>query len=100
MVTHEFFLLITNAVICTGIAIRVVTFRRNGSQHRRWGGWLAYFLIVAAASDSLIPAARWNCLISMFRPRYFENLNNVTAVIKTRGNVVQIFKISRSKHGD
>ncbi|HHL5534138.1 phage holin family protein, partial [Escherichia coli] len=27
MVTHEFFLLITNAVICTGIAIRVVTFR-------------------------------------------------------------------------
>ncbi|EGL2076449.1 phage holin family protein, partial [Escherichia coli] len=50
MVTHEFFLLITNAVICTGIAIRVVTFRRNGSQHRRWGGWLAYFLIVAAAS--------------------------------------------------
>ncbi|MGU4808672.1 phage holin family protein, partial [Escherichia coli] len=49
MVTNELVLLITNAIICTGIAIRVVTFRRNGSQHRRWGGWLAYFLIVAAA---------------------------------------------------
>nr|MCV5143028.1 phage holin family protein [Escherichia coli] len=27
MVTHDLFLLITNAVICTGIAIRVVTFQ-------------------------------------------------------------------------
>ena len=37
-----------------------------------------------AASASLIPAARWNCLISMFRPRYFENLNDVTARFNNR----------------
>ncbi|EBC9697024.1 phage holin family protein, partial [Salmonella enterica subsp. enterica serovar Heidelberg] len=39
MTTHELLLLIANAVICSAIAIRVVTFRRNGSQHRRRGGW-------------------------------------------------------------
>lgn len=50
MTTHELLLLIANAVICSAIAIRVGTFRRNGSQHRRWGGWIAYFLIVASAS--------------------------------------------------
>ncbi|EOL5127510.1 phage holin family protein, partial [Escherichia coli] len=38
MTTHELLLLIANAVICSCIAIRVGTFRRNGSQHRRWGG--------------------------------------------------------------
>lgn len=43
MTTHELLLLIANAVICSGIAIRVGTFRRNGSQHRRWGGGLLTF---------------------------------------------------------
>ena len=102
MVTHELFLLITNAVICTGIAVRGVTVRRNGSQHRRWGGWLAYFLIVAAASIPVrVAYAIW------FRTPMVADLSEViinavmlAAVIKTRGNVVQIFKVSRSKHGD
>ncbi len=66
MVAHEFFLLITNAFICTGIAIRVVTFRRNGSQHRRWGGWLAYFLIVAAASIPVRVAGNDSNLLIVF----------------------------------
>jgi len=43
-------LLILNAAICGGIAIRVLLFRRDGSRHRWWGGWLAYLLIVVAAS--------------------------------------------------
>ncbi|WP_244583508.1 phage holin family protein, partial [Escherichia coli] len=73
MVTNEFFLLITNAVICTGIAIRVVTFQRSGSQHRRWGGWLAYFLIVAAAS---IPVRAWIC---PYISRHLLSLNPLQA---------------------
>ncbi|EFH3045100.1 phage holin family protein [Escherichia coli] len=102
MVTHELILLVTNAMICTGIAVRVGTFRRNGSQHRRWGGWLAYFLIVAAAS---IPVRVAYAIL--FRTPMAVDLSEViinavmlAAVINTRGNVVQIFKISRSKHGD
>ena len=102
MFFRRLLLFITNTVICTGIAIRVVTFRRNGSQHRRWGGWLAYFLIVAAASIPVrVSYAIW------FRTPMAVDLSEViinavmlAAVIKTRGNVVQIFKVSRSKHGD
>ncbi|EEY9270165.1 phage holin family protein [Escherichia coli] len=102
MVTHEIFLLITNAVICTGIAIRVVTFRRNGSQHRRWGGWLAYFLIVAAASIPVrVAYAIWFSMpMAVDLSEVIINVVMLAAVIKTRGNVVQIFKLARSKHGD
>ncbi|EIY3372178.1 phage holin family protein [Escherichia coli] len=102
MATYELFFLITNAVICTGIAIRVVTFRRNGSQYRRCGGWLAYFLIVAAASIPVRAVyAIWLCTpMAVDLSEVIINAVMLTAVIKTRGNVVQIFKISRSKHGD
>jgi hypothetical protein len=66
------------------------------------GGWLAYFLIVAAASIPVrVAYAIW------FRTPMAVDLSEViinavmlAAVIKTRGNVVQIFKVSRSKHGD
>lgn len=43
-------LLLLNAIICAGIAIRVLLFRREGARHRWWGGWLAYVVIVVAAS--------------------------------------------------
>lgn len=42
MTGHDL-LLIANALICGGIALRVMFFQRNGSRHRRWGGWIAYF---------------------------------------------------------
>ncbi|HCQ3673393.1 TPA: phage holin family protein [Escherichia coli] len=102
MVTNELVLLITNAVICTGIAIRVVTFRRNGSQHRRLGGWLAYFLIVAAASIPVrVVYAIWlRTPMAVDLSEVIINAVMLAAVIKTRGNVVQIFKITTSKHGD
>ena len=102
MVTHEFCLRITNAVMWTGIASRVVTIRRTGSQHRRWGGWLAYFLIVAAASIPVrVVYAIWlRTPMAVDLSEVIINAVMLAAVIKTRGNVVQIFKISRSKHGD
>lgn len=102
MVTNELVLLITNAVICSGIAIRVVTFQRNGSQHRRWGGWVAYFLIVAAASIPVrVVYAIWlRTPMVVDLSEVIINAVMLAAVIKTRGNVVQIFKVSRAKHGD
>ncbi|MCW7263048.1 phage holin family protein [Escherichia coli] len=102
MVTHELFLLITNAAICAAIAVRVATFRRNGSQHRRWGGWLAYFLIVAAASIPVrVVYAIWlRTPMVVDLSEVIINAVMLAAVIKTRGNVVQIFKITRSKYGD
>nr|DAR21341.1 MAG TPA: hypothetical protein [Caudoviricetes sp.] len=39
MTSHEL-LLILNAAVCGGIAVRVCWFRRDGSRHRWWGaGW-------------------------------------------------------------
>ena len=100
MTGHDL-LLIANALICGGIALRVMFFQRNGSRHRRWGGWIAYFLIEAAASIPLRTAYSYLYHFPMTADLSEVVINAVmfAAVLKTRGNVVQIFKISRSQHG-
>lgn len=100
MTGHDL-LLIANSCICGGIALRVMSFQRNGSRHRRWGGWIAYFLIVAAASIPLRTAYSYLYHFPMTADLSEVVINAVmfAAVLKTRGNVVQIFKISRSQHG-
>ncbi|HBZ3185695.1 TPA: phage holin family protein [Klebsiella pneumoniae] len=100
MTGHDL-LLIANALICGGIALRVMFFQRNGSRHRRWGGWIAYFLIVASASIPLRTAYSYLYHFPMTADLSEVVINAVmfAAVLKTRGNVVQIFKISRSQHG-
>ncbi|WP_086598267.1 phage holin family protein [Escherichia coli] len=100
MTGHDL-LLIANSIICGGIALRVMFFQRNGSQHRRWGGWIAYFLIVASASIPVRAAyAIWyHTPMAADLSEVIINAVMLAAVLKTRGNVVQIFKISRSQHG-
>ncbi len=95
MISHEF-LLVANAIICGLLSLRVLLFRREGSRHRWWGGWLAYLVIVVAASIPIrifyghYNTADWGDVI----------LNGVflAAMLKTKGNVVQIFKIARGPH--
>ncbi|EFB6316070.1 phage holin family protein [Escherichia coli] len=92
--TNPEFLLLLNSIICGLIAFRVLLFRRDGARHRWWGGWLAYLLIVVTASVPIrtfygdYGSADWSDVIihGVF----------LAAILKTRGNVVQIFKISRS----
>ncbi|AHE43286.1 phage holin family protein [Klebsiella pneumoniae] len=97
MTGHDL-LLIANAIICGGIALRVMFFQRNGSRHRRWGGWIAYLLIVSAASIPVRAAYSFANHSPMTADLSEVVINAVmlAAVLKTRGNVVQIFKISRS----
>lgn len=97
MATPDVILLIANAAICACIAVRVVTFQRNGSQHRRWGAWVAYFLIVASASIPIRVAYALYYHTPMIADLSEVIINAVmlAAVIKTHGNVVQIFKMSR-----
>ncbi|HBX7921267.1 phage holin family protein [Klebsiella pneumoniae] len=97
MTGHDL-LLIANSICGGGIALRVMFFQRNGSRHRRWGGWIAYFLIVAAASIPLRTAYSYLYHFPMTADLSEVVINAVmlAAVLKTRGNVVQIFKISRS----
>ena len=88
---------ILNAIICAGIAIRVLLFQREGARHRWWGGWLAYLLIVVSAS---VPVrAIYGYHVSADWAEVIIKAVFLAALIKTRGNVVQIFKISRSQHG-
>lgn len=96
MTSHEL-LQILNAIICAGIAIRVLLFRRDGARHRWWGGWLAYVLIVVAASVPL-RALYGYCVVVDWSEVIIKAVF-LAALIKTKGNVVQIFKISRSSHG-
>lgn len=97
MTGHDL-LLIANSIICGGIALRVMFFQRNGSRHRRWGGWIAYFLIVSAASIPVRAAYSFanHSLMTADLSEVVINAVMLAAVLKTRGNVVQIFKISRS----
>lgn len=101
MATHDVLLLIFNAVICSCIAIRVGTFQRNGSQHRRWGAWVAYFLIVASASIPIriAYALYYHTPMAADLSEVIINAVMLAAVLKTRGNVVQIFKIARPNNG-
>nr|WP_302443997.1 phage holin family protein [Hafnia alvei] len=96
MTSHEM-LPFLNAAICGGIAIRVLLFRRNGSRHRRWGGLLAYFLIVVAASVPI--RTFYGYYVSTDWAEVILKAVFFAALIKTKGNVVQIFKIVRSNNG-
>lgn len=96
MISHDLLLLL-NAIICAGIAIRVLLFRREGARHRWWGGWLAYVLIVVAASVPIRTFYGYH--VSVDWSEIIIKAIFLAALIKTKGNVVQIFKISRSQHG-
>ena len=95
MISHDALLFI-NSAICAGIAVRVFLFRREGANHRRWGGWLAYVVIVVSAS---IPVRTFYGYYSVDWSQVIINAVFLAAILKTKGNVVQIFKISRSQHG-
>ncbi|UPY96276.1 phage holin family protein [Pectobacterium sp. 21LCBS03] len=87
-------LLIANALMCAAIALRVMTFQRNGARHRLWGNWVAYAVIVVTG---------WIAIKTLYGAHVSVEWYDIAlrafllaAVIKTRGNVVQIFKVSRS----
>ena len=80
-------LLILNATICGGIAIRVLLFRRDGSRHRWWGGWLAYLLIVVVASVPI--RTFYGYYVSADWSEVIIKAVFLAALIKTKGNVVQ-----------
>ncbi|WP_410015824.1 phage holin family protein [Sodalis sp. C49] len=86
-------LLILNAIICGMIALRLMLFKRNGATHRPWGRWLAYILIVFYGSYPI------RTLLGEYVPvdwmQVFINAVICGAVVKTGGNIVQIFKVSR-----
>ncbi|WP_338562966.1 phage holin family protein [Erwinia sp. E_sp_B04_7] len=43
-------LVITNVILATAIALRLMIFRKHGTHHQCWASWLAYVLVLAYAS--------------------------------------------------
>lgn len=80
-----------NALLCGSIVVRLLTFRRQGATHKPAASWLAFVVIVICASVPIRVAygyhvsADWSDLLlkSIF----------CAAVLKTKGNVMQLFTI-------
>lgn len=89
MISHDP-LLVANSIICSITAIRVLTFQRGLSRHRRWGGIVAYLIIFITASIPIrvalgvYPRADWS--------EVALNAVLMISVLATRGNVVQVIK--------
>ncbi|MGL9751711.1 MAG: phage holin family protein [Symbiopectobacterium sp.] len=87
-------LLFANALMCAAIAIKVMTFQRNGARHRRWGNWVAYAVIVVHGWLAIKTVCGAHVSVEWYDIAL--NAFLLSAVIKTRGNMVQIFKVSMS----
>ncbi|GKW21890.1 hypothetical protein PEC302107_36190 [Pectobacterium araliae] len=87
-------LLIANALMCSAIAIRVMTFQRKGATHRRWGNWVAYIVVVSTGWIAIKTIYGSHVSVEWYDIALRAFL--LAAVIKTHGNVAQIFKVSRS----
>ncbi|AHG22271.1 hypothetical protein Z042_23665 [Chania multitudinisentens RB-25] len=95
MITHDPETLI-NAVICAVTAIRLLTFRRDGGEYVRWGAYLAYCLILATGSVAIRIAL--GAYEGTTDPaELFINTVLCVMVLRTKGNVVQLFKSSKGK---
>ncbi|HCT5876436.1 TPA: phage holin family protein [Proteus mirabilis] len=86
----ETLLTIVNSIICTVIFLRVFYFKRDGRQHCKKGGWLA-FLILAYSSSVPIRA--------YFDPNYHADIYNIfanilicTTLLVSKGNVIKFIK--------
>lgn len=91
MITHDPETLI-NAAVCAVIAGRLLTFRRDGGAFVRWGAYLAYFLILATGSVA-IRIAMGAYEGTTDPAELFLNIILCIMVLRTKGNVVQLFKV-------
>ena len=90
MITHDPETLI-NAAVCAVIAGRLLTFKRNGGEFVRWAAYLAYFMILATGSVTIrIVMGAYEGTVDP--AELFLNIVLCVMVLRTRGNVVQLFK--------
>ncbi|MGC0808969.1 phage holin family protein [Pantoea agglomerans] len=92
MMTNYDLLQAINALLCGIIVIRLVTFRRESATHKPAGGWLAYAIIVICASVPIRIAYGYH--VSTDYADLLIKILLCGAVLKTRGNVMQLFTIA------
>lgn len=90
-------LLIIKALVCLGIALRVLFYHKGASRHRPLVAWLAYLLIIAAASETI------DCAHALYTHGSGAPLAEVFmlslllgALAASRGNVVGLFWTGQS----
>jgi len=87
-----------NALMCGVIVIRLLTYRRESATHKPAASWLAYAIIVICASVPIRVAYGYH--VSTDWADLLIKILLCGAVLKTRGNVMQLFTIAhRGKHG-
>jgi hypothetical protein len=83
-------LVLLNAAICSVIVIRILTYRRNGSTHRQWAGWVAWLLAVLFGYCPI--QLLFGHLVIVEPTQIGINFILMCALLKLKGNVVQLFK--------
>lgn len=92
MVTNDP-LVITNVIVSSAIALRLMVFHKPGAQHQWWASWLAYLIVLAYASipfrfffDHYANTSWASVLI---------NLIICAAVFKAKGNIAVLLNVLR-----
>lgn len=91
MTTYDLLQLI-NALLCGAIVLRLLTYRRRNATHKPAAGWLAYAIIVICASVPIRVAYGYH--VSTDWADLLIKILLCGAVLKTRGNVMQLFTVA------
>lgn len=83
---------LSNAILCGVIVMRLLTFRRESATHKPAGSWLAYAIIVICASVPIRISYGYH--VSTDWADLLIKVLLCGALLKTRGNVMQLFTIA------
>lgn len=81
-----------NALLCGVIVLRLLTYRRGNATHKPAASWLAYGIIVICASVPI--RVTYGYHVSTDWADLLIKVLLCGAVLKTRGNVMQLFTIA------
>jgi hypothetical protein len=84
-------LIYLNAIICGLIAMRVISYRRQGATHRPLASLLAYLIAVASGGVAILNGCGYG---TPAPGDVFLHAVLLAALIATRGNVVELFHSS------
>lgn len=87
-------LALLNALISSIIVVRLATYQRKGASHRAWGGWLAWALMVLYGYFPIQLAC--GAVVVIGWTQIAINGIFMVAIIRLKGNVVQLFKMAGS----
>lgn len=83
-----------NALICTGVVVSLMFYRRGDSRHRKWVSLLAWLITVIYSAVPLAylcgiyPHSSW--------PTIGANLIILAVLVSVRGNVARVVDILRN----